>query len=405
MANAGLIDILLLQAGYNAMVVCLGAAALGAGAGAIGVFTLLRRRALISDAISHATLPGVGIAFLLGAWLTGTGRNLPVLLAGAAFSAGLGLLAIHWMTRATRLREDAAIGTVLSTFFAAGVVLLTLIQTLPVSGRAGLEGFLLGSAASMLAGEALFIAASATLVAFVIFLFLKEFGLLCFDSEFAASVGYDTSRLDLAIVGLLLGVIVIGLTTVGLILIIALAIIPPVTARFWTNRLHRMVPIAAAIGAGGSYVGAAISATAPNLPTGSLIVLCLGAIFAVSMLVSPVRGVVAVWLAHRRFQRIVHQRQGLLALARGEPVFDRLTLRVLRSRGLIAGDGSLTDVGRAAAAETVRDQALWSRYRADYPDEASGLDGWSLQPIGDVLPPDLIAELERKLAPRTVGER
>jgi manganese/zinc/iron transport system permease protein len=404
MDQASLMDILLLQAGYNATVVCLGAAALGAGAGAIGVFTLLRRRALISDAISHATLPGVGIAFLLGAWLTGSGRHLPLLLAGAAFSAALGLLAVHWITRATRLREDAAIGTVLSTFFAAGVVLLTLIQTLPIPGRAGLEGFLLGSAASMLAGEALFIAGAASVVALGIFLFLKEFGLLCFDAEFAASVGYNTSRLDMAIVGLLLGVIVIGLTTVGLILIIALAIIPPVTARFWTDRLERMVPIAAAIGASGSYVGAAISATAPDLPTGSVIVLCLGAIFVLSMLVSPVRGLVAVWIAHLRIQRVVHKRQGLLALARGEPVFDLLTLRVLRARGLISGDGSLTDAGRAAAAAMVRDQALWSRYRDDYPDEASGLESWSLRPIGDVLPPDLVAELERKLAPKPVSK-
>lgn len=399
-----LVDALLLQAGYNTAVVCVGAGLLGAAAGAIGVFILLRRRALISDAISHATLPGVGLAFLLGVAAFDQGRILPLLLAGAATTGALGVVLVQAITRWTRLPEDAAIGSVLSTFFAAGIVLLTVIQTLQTGGQAGLEGFLLGAAASMLTAEAMTIAAAASIVALAIFALMKEFTAVCFDPEFAAASGYRVAVLDLAMLGLLLAVIVIGLTTVGLILIIALAIIPPVAARFWTERAHRMVLISAAVGAGGSYVGAALSSTAPSLPTGGLIVLVLAALFLVSMLFSPVRGLLAAALAHRRFQAVVHERQGLLALARGEPVFDPLTRRILRRRRFLRRDGTVTEAGRGEASRMVHDQALWNQYRADYPEEAQLLESWSLRPIGAVLPRDLVAELESRLTPHAVTE-
>lgn len=397
---SGLIDALTLQAGYNTAIVCLGAAALGAGAGAIGVFVLLRKRALISDAISHATLPGVGLAFIFGVVLLDGGRSLPLLLFGAALSAIAGILLVNWITRATRLTEDCAIGTVLSTFFALGIVLLTIIQSLPAGGRAGLEGFLLGAAASMLTGEAMLIGGAAAIVAAVIFAGFKEFAVTSFDPDFAAASGYKVGCIDFLMLALLTGVIVIGLTTVGLILIIALAIIPPVAARFWTERVQRMVLISAALGAGGSFLGAAISSTAPDLPTGGVIVLVLAGLFVISMLAAPARGLLAAAIRHQRFQTVVHERQGLLAVARGEPVFDPLTRHVLKRRGYVRRDQSVTDRGRAAAARMVHDQALWNQYRTDYPEEAQLLDSWSLRPIGDVLPGDLVADLERKLAPR-----
>ena len=141
---------LLLQLGYNATLVMLGAAILGIAAGVTGTFLFLRKRALVSDAISHATLPGVGIAFILMVALGGEGRNLIGLLLGSAVSAWLGLLCVNWLTRRTRLAEDAAIGAVLSVFFGFGVVLLTVIQNMSSGRQAGLEGFLLGSTAGML---------------------------------------------------------------------------------------------------------------------------------------------------------------------------------------------------------------------------------------------------------------
>ncbi|AXS39610.1 metal ABC transporter permease [Breoghania sp. L-A4] len=398
-----ILQALFLSAGYNTTLVCVGAGLLGAAAGAIGVFVLLRKRSLLADAMSHATLPGVAIGFMAGVALFGDGRNLPLMLMGAAMSAGLGVLAVDWIRNNTRLSEDTAIGTVLSTFFALGMVLLTVIQEMDVSGQAGLEGFLLGATAGMLKGEALMIAAAAACVALAALAFMKQFSLVCFDADYAQARGWSVRRIDLLMLGLLLAVVVIGLKTVGLVLIIALAIIPPVAARFWTDRLPAMVAISSGIGAAGSYVGAAISSIAPNLPTGGVIVLVLFFLFLVSMLVSPVYGLVAAILRHRRFQRVVHERQGLLALARGEPVFDPLTIRVLGRRGFLRGDGSPTPEGLSAGGRMSRDQALWNRYREDYPEDAHALADWSLKPIDDVLPRDLVSELEHKLAPAAAG--
>jgi manganese/zinc/iron transport system permease protein len=399
---SALLDALLLNAGYNTMVVMLGAALLGAGAGAIGIFVLLRRRALVSDAIAHATLPGIALAFIAASLVTGDGRIFPALLFGAAVTAALGILGVHWIATRTRLPEDAAIGTVLSTFFALGIVLMTIIQNMPGARAAGLEGFLLGATAGMLRSEAELIAMGALAVLAAVLLVHKELGLVCFDPDFARAYGYNVRRLDLLTLMLLLAVVVVGLKTVGLVLIIALAIIPPVAARLWTERLVPMVLIAATIGAVGGYFGAAISSTAPRLPAGSTIVLTCFVLFAASLILSPVRGIVAAALGHWRFRRIVHERQGLLSLSRGEPVSDPTTSRLLRRRGFLGTTGVPTPAGRAAASRMMRDQALWNRYRDLYPDDAAALADWSLRPIEEVLPSDLVADLERGFHPHPV---
>ena len=158
-----ILDALFLQLGYNATLVTLGAALLGMAAGVGGTFLFLRKRALVSDAISHATLPGVGIAFIVMVAFGLEGRNLIGLLTGAALSAGVGLLIVSWLSTRTRLAEDAAIGAVLSVFFGFGIVLLTVIQSMTAGRQAGLEGFLLGSTAGMLRSDATVIALSAAL--------------------------------------------------------------------------------------------------------------------------------------------------------------------------------------------------------------------------------------------------
>ena len=150
----GFVAALTLQAGYNSALVTLGAAMLGLAGGAAGAFVFLRKRALVSDAISHATLPGIALAFLVMVAAGGDGRWLPGLLLGSALSAAVGLLLVDWMARTTRLSEDAAIGAVLSVFFGFGITLLTVIQTVPSGRQAGLGSFLLGQTAGMLASEA-----------------------------------------------------------------------------------------------------------------------------------------------------------------------------------------------------------------------------------------------------------
>ncbi len=399
-----LIEALLLQSGYNAALVTVGAALLGIAAGASGTFLFLRKRALVSDAVAHATLPGIALAFIAMVALGGDGRSLPGLLAGSAVTAVLGLLAVEWIARRTRLAEDAAIGAVLSVFFGIGVVLLTVVQTMSAGRQAGLEGFLLGSTAGMLYAEALTVAVAGALAVGATWALRRPMAIVAFDQGYAAASGIDVRRVDLAMMGLVTAVTVIGLKIVGLVLIVALLIIPAVTARFWTERTEAMLWIAGGLGGLAGYLGAAISASAPALPTGPIIVLVAAGLFAASLFLAPRRGVVAALIRHRRFEARVHLRQGLLALARAEPIHDGYTLRVLQRQHLIRPDGVATEAGRALAAKAVRDEARWEMARRAYQDTAltGRYDG--LTPIETVLTRDEIAELDRMIGgPREIA--
>ncbi|MFI9654886.1 metal ABC transporter permease [Guyparkeria sp. GHLCS8-2] len=398
MGTSILLDALTLQLGYNAKLVAIGAALLGIAAGASGTFLFLRKRALVSDAISHATLPGVGLAFLVMAAFGGDGRHLVGLLLGAALTAGAGLLAMHWLTRRTRLAEDAAIGAVLSVFFGFGVVLLTVIQTVSVGRPAGLEDFLLGATAGMLYQDAVLITVAGALAVLVVWLLRRPMTMVAFDAGFAAASGVNVRRVDLAMMGLVLAVTIIGLKMVGLVLIVALLIIPPVTARFWTNRSDRVVVIAGVFGGLSGFIGAAISATAPSLPTGPIIVLTAFVLFAVSMLFAPGRGVLAAWMRHRRQQRRIHLRQGLLAIAQDLPIYERYTLQLLVRAGLARADGVPTELGRRRAEKACRDESRWAVARRMHSHESavSRYDG--LLPIENVLTRDEIREIDRQIA-------
>ncbi len=390
-------DALLLQLGYNATLVAIGATLLGIAAGVTGTFLFLRKRALVSDAISHATLPGVCLAFIVMVALGGDGRNLVGLLAGSAISAWIGLLCLSWLTRATRLAEDAAIGAVLSVFFGLGIVLLTVIQTMGSGRQAGLEGFLLGSTAGMLWADAMVIAIGGAGTLALILLLRRPMTMVAFDPEYGAARGLPVARIDLAMMGLVMAVTVVGLKVVGLILIVALLIIPPVAARFWSERSDQVVLLAGLIGGFSGYVGAAVSASAPNLPTGPIIVLVGFACFAVSLFLAPNRGVLAAVLRHFRFQRRVHLRQGLLALAQSQPIYEKLTLRLLRRAGFARADGVATDMGRARAAKALRDEKRWQVVRADQAHGAAAALYDGLRDIETVLTRDQIVDIDARI--------
>lgn len=391
------ISALLLQQGYNATLVTLGAAILGSAAGAIGVFVFLRKRALVSDAIAHATLPGIGLAFLVMIAFGGDGRFLPGLMIGSALSACLGMLCLQYMVQHTRLTEDASIGAVLSVFFGIGVVFLTIIQNIPAGRQAGLETFLLGSTAGMLFDETVLITLCALCCIGLILIFYRAMIVVAFDTEYAATAGISVARTDFLMMGLAVFVTVVGLKIVGLVLIVALLIIPAVTARFWTHQADRMVLIAALIGGASGYIGVCLSSSAVKLPTGPVIVLLSFALFCVSLIFSPLRGGLAWLISHWRHTKRVHLRQGLLALARREAIYDRLTLSVLRKSGYIRADGVVTSEGSLAAAEALQDEARWAlstRIFAEN-DLPSRYDG--LTPIEDVFTKDQIVVLDQEL--------
>jgi manganese/zinc/iron transport system permease protein len=297
-----MLEALLLQSGYNATLVTLGATMLGIAAGVTGTFLTLRKRALMSDALAHATLPGVGLAFLAMVALGGEGRALSGLLLGAGLTALLGLLAVQGLTRRTRLPEDAAIGAVLSVFYGAGVVILTVIQTMSSGRQAGLEGFLLGATAGMLWTDAVLIGFGGALAALLVLLFRRPLLMVAFDPDYAATRGIDPGRADLMLMALVLAVTLTGLKVVGLILIVALLIIPPVAARMWSDRAGVVAGVAGLFGGMAGYGGAAASAAAPDLPTGPVIVLLAFAGFVVSFLFGTARGIVPRALGRARMR-------------------------------------------------------------------------------------------------------
>ncbi|MEM6310414.1 MAG: metal ABC transporter permease [Pseudomonadota bacterium] len=396
-------DALFLGLGYNATLVTLGAMLLGLAAGVSGTFLFLRKRALVSDAISHSTLPGIAIAFLVMSALGFDGRSLPGLLIGAVLASGLGLACVSYLSHRTRLGEDAAIGAVLSVFFGFGVVLLTLIQAIGFGRQAGLEGFLLGSTAGMLRADAMLIVVSAALTVAMVLALRRPLTAAAFDPGYAEVSGQNPVRTEAMLMAVILAVTTVGLKIVGLILIVALLIIPPVAARFWSDRSDRVLWISGALGAASGYIGAGLSAIAPNLPTGPIIVLTAFALFLISFLCAPGRGILASALRHMAFRSDVHRRQGLLALAQGQPIFEGLTLRLLTREGLATPDGVATQAGQARAARALRDEARWREVRADPAFERAAARYDGLTDISDVLTSDQLAEIDARLGPPQVA--
>jgi manganese/zinc/iron transport system permease protein len=293
-----IVDVILL-ADHQTRVVVGGAAMLGLTGGVVGVFALLRKRALLADALAHATLPGVAAAFLLVSWMGGNGKRLPFLLAGAVVAALAAAAVVTGLRRYTRLKEDAILGVVLSVFFGAGVVLLSVIRKHPHGSAAGLEGFIFGKAASMTGADVMLIAGSAALVLLVVLVMFKELRLLCFDAEFSTSQGYSPRVLDALLMLLVIVVSVIGLQAVGLVLVIALLVIPAAAARLCTHRLSRMVALAGGFGAISGWVGSSASGMSKSLPSGASIVIAAASIFFVCLLTGPAQGVIPRRLRRR----------------------------------------------------------------------------------------------------------
>lgn len=206
---------------YTLRTVALGAATLGIISGTLGSYAVLRKQSLLGDAISHAALPGIALAFLL----TGS-KSTVVLLIGAAIAGWLATLNMLSIVQTTRIKEDSALGLVLAVYFGLGLVLLTYIQKLPIATQAGLEKFLFGQAATLLESDVITMAIVGSVTIGITMLFWKEFKLLTFDVEFGASLGLPTRRLDILLTTLLVIAIVIGLQTVGVVLMSAMVIAP-----------------------------------------------------------------------------------------------------------------------------------------------------------------------------------
>jgi manganese/zinc/iron transport system permease protein len=417
---------------YNTRVVVIGVTILGATGGMVGTFLLLRKRSLLSDAVSHATLPGLALAFLIAEALGANGKSLPVLLGGALVGGLAGMVAVVGIRRSGRIKDDAALAIVLSVFFGLGISLTVAIQQLPTGNAAGLTHFIYGKTASMTAADAWTILGVSVAVALLCAVFFKEFTLLCFDENFAASRGLPVLRLDLALMALVVTFVVAGLAAVGLLLVVAMLIIPPAAARFWSERLTVNAMLAAAIGALSGLSGAVASALLPRLPAGAVIVVSASVIFVFSLIFGMKRGVLAQALRHRHmvvqvghqhlmraFFEIVEDRcvdevemadalkdfrvseRELLSAQSWSPRALRRILARAAAGGLItvmpAGEYALTALGRAEARKIVRNHRLWELYLIEYADIAPSQVHHDADQIEHVVDPQILGRLEEAL--------
>jgi manganese/zinc/iron transport system permease protein len=277
---------------YNTRLVLICAALLGTISGMVGVYLILRKRSLIGDAVCHAASPGLGIAFLVQVLLGGDGKNLGWLLLGAAVSGAAGALSILAIRRWTNLKEDAAMAIVLSVFFGLGMVFLSIVQDFPNGNAAGLENFILGKSATMVANDAVILIVAASIVVGSLVLFRKELQLMCFDSGLATAQGWPILALDLLLLSSVLIVVIVGANIVGVILVVALLVIPPAAARFWTHSLPHTIVISGSIGAASGILGALSSLLFDRVPSGASIVLAASLLFVISLLFGNERGLV-----------------------------------------------------------------------------------------------------------------
>lgn len=390
---------------YNTLVVLAGASLLGMAGGLVGSFAVLRRRSLLGDALAHAALPGLCLAFLL----VGR-RSLPAMQVGALATGLLGIMVVALLRRATRIKEDAAIGIVLSVSFGAGVVLLRYIQNQTTAGsKAGLDAYLFGKTAGMIAADVAFIAAVAALCAAAVGILFKEFKLVAFDAAFAHVQGWPTFWLDLLLLGLIAVSVVISLPAVGVVLTAALLILPGAAARFWTSRLDRLLLVAMLFGLVTGAVGTLISAQVAGLPAGPLIVLVGATLFIFSALAGPRRGAVARLFALAQQRRRLARQRLLIDLfeASTRDVSTRSAqtqrdLRAARRAGFVDASGAWTDTGALESLAAVQAQRICRQALRDEPELTAARFDLDYQVAAAELPADLTAAVEAKL--RAAGD-
>ncbi|HHX62365.1 MAG TPA: metal ABC transporter permease [Epulopiscium sp.] len=294
---------------YTLQIVSLGSALLGIISGVLGSFAVIRKESLLGDAVSHAALPGIALAFLL----TGT-KNTEILLLGALVSGLLSTFIINGISKYSRIKFDSALALILSVFFGGGLVLLTYIQKIPNSNQAGLENFIFGQASTVLLRDVKIIAILGVILLLLVALFWKEFKLVSFDMEFAESLGFDTKKITTLLFAMIVTSIIIGLQTVGVILMSAMLTAPAVAARQWTDKLHIMVILSALFGAISGIGGTIISSVVSKLPTGPMIVIFISVIVLVSLAIAPNRGLVWSYLNNKKKQKMISTDQVLANL-------------------------------------------------------------------------------------------
>ena len=288
---------------YRTMLI--GTVIIGFTAGALGTFAYLRKQSLLADVVSHSAIGGTMLAFLVASWLGLDGRSSWVLVIGGAVVSLVAVQLVSWLPTVSTTKVDAAMAITLALFFGGGMVLHRVILGGRHANKGGLADYLFGSASHLTTADVVSSAVVAVLTFAVAIACFKELTLLCFDAEHARILGYSPRWTSAVLNTVVVLSVVIGVKAVGLVLMVALAVAPPIAARQWTRRVRPMVVLSGVFGAAGAALGSAIAVSIGRVPTGPVIVLVVTAIAVISLLVAPRRSLLLVALARRRQRAIV----------------------------------------------------------------------------------------------------
>ncbi|SFC18353.1 manganese/zinc/iron transport system permease protein [Flexibacter flexilis DSM 6793] len=401
----------------NIKYIVLGTVLLSVGSAVVGCFSFLRKRALVGDAVAHSVLPGVCLAFML----SGT-KNPLWLLLGAFVTGWLSLLSIDFISKNSKLKEDTSIGLVLSVFFGIGILLLTHIQQSGEASQSGLDKFLFGKAASLIGSDLWLFLGVVSVLLLITFLFFKEFTLLSFDKQYAAALGLPVRGLELLLTTLTVLAVVIGIQSVGVVLMAAMLITPAAAARYWTHDIRKMVALAATFGAISGITGAYISYAAPAMPTGPWIVLVVSLLAVVSFSFAPRKGIVGSLLLQRKNRLQIIEENILKALFHlGEQENDffkhrsfeeiiikrdiepsqlRTGLRRLRQHGYVLkehGLWTLTPEGQQRGKRVTKLHRLWEMYLTTHLNIAPDHVHDDAETMEHIITPEIERALEEQL--------
>ena len=406
----------------------LGAVFMGVSCGLFGGYVVARRLALFGDTLSHAVLPGVALGFL---W--SRSKDPVAILVGATVAGLLGTVVVSWIKKSTRVKEDSALGLVLSGFYAVGICILTVIQKMDFGNKSGIDKFLFGQAAALSAEDVRLMGVVAFGALAIVLLFRKELLVTSFDEGFARSVGVPVEFMRyLLLVGLTFAVVT-SLQTVGVVLVSALLITPAAAAYLLTDRMSSLLLLSALFGVAGGLLGSFGSFLGSNLPTGPFMVLSCSAFFLAAFLFGPKHGLAARRLRRRSRAKQVRLENTMKAayqvLEAGEFRNEVLSVGELagRRRSSVAEAGEeardlvdagfatltesdqagprysqdarlgLTPAGWERACQIVRNHRLWELYLTNEVRYAADHVHDDAEKIEHVLGEDVVRELERIL--------
>jgi len=398
----------------------IGALLFGAVCGLLGSFIVVRKMALFGDAISHAVLPGVALGFL---W--SMSKDPVAILIGATLSGLAGSLLVGAIRRTTRIKQDAALGIVLASFFAIGLCLIRIIQNNEGASKiTGLKSYLFGDVAVLDRYDVITMGVVVILTVILFGLLYRPFLAISFDRQFAVSIGFPVRILEALFQMFLAFAIVISLQAVGVVLVSAMLITPAATAYLLVDRMHRMLWIAMGVGMLSAVIGVFLSFLGSNLPTGPFMVLSASSIFTMAYLFSPKYGRFTKWLRYRARVKKVREENSLKSIykvleSRGlESSGNRVLMKDLSSHrkmsiaglvkeiknmqrsGLVKLKGdkvSLTDDGFDKARSIVRNHRLWELYLTNEANYATDHVHDDAEKVEHFLSEEEVSELESYL--------